>query len=265
MRASSDPTCPGGRRGTPATTLLPVRHETYLTLIESTYVVPYERLVADAAPLRSPGGRSAAAVEGSTASRAMARSRRATPSHRRDASPNVPAAARGPARRSPRGPSRRARVERRLRVVLDAELDRLRHLRARDLRGEHERHVDAGRHAGRGDHLALLDHARLVGRRAELSSSSRASQWVVASRPSSTPAAPSSSEPVHTDVVHCEVSWARADPADQPLVVEARVRAGAAGHHHDLRVGHVLEGGVGLDAEHRRCRCGRRPARGRAT
>ena len=40
-----------------------------------------------------------------------------------------------------------------------------------------------------------------VERAPSLSSVSSSSQWVVASRPSSTPAAPSSSEPVQTDVV----------------------------------------------------------------
>ena len=50
-----------------------------------------------------------------------------------------------------RGLVDRARVERRLRVVLDAELHRLRELVARDARREREAHVDAGRHAGRGD------------------------------------------------------------------------------------------------------------------
>jgi hypothetical protein len=41
-----------------------------------------------------------------------------------------------------------------------------------------------------------------------------------------------------------------ADPAHQPLVVEHGVGAGAAGHHHDLGIGQVLERRVGLDAEH---------------
>ena len=47
------------------------------------------------------------------------------------------------------------------------------------------------------------------------------SQWVVASRPSSTPAAPSSSEPVHTEVVHSDVSCARRIQPTQRLVVSA--------------------------------------------
>ena len=41
------------------------------------------------------------------------------------------------------------------------------------------------------------------------------------------------------------------DPADEALVVQHGVGAGAAGHHHDLGIGQVLERGVGLDAEHR--------------
>jgi hypothetical protein len=50
---------------------------------------------------------------------------------------------------------------------------------------------------------------RLVGRAPKRSSSARSSQWLVASRPWSTPAAPRSSEPVQTEVVHSDVSWAR--------------------------------------------------------
>jgi hypothetical protein len=41
------------------------------------------------------------------------------------------------------------------------------------------------------------------------------------------------------------------DPADQALVVEHGVGADAAGHHHDLGIGQILERRVGLDAEHR--------------
>ena len=99
--------------------------------------------------------------------------------------------------------STRARVERRLRVVLDAELDGLREVVAGDARGERQRHVDARRHAGRGDDLALLDHAPAGRDRAVLARAvSSDAQCVVASLPSSSPAAASSIEPVHTDVVH---------------------------------------------------------------
>src|SRR5690242_13557141 len=48
-------------------------------------------------------------------------------------------------------------IEGRLRVVLDGQLDRLRDVLAGDARGQGERHVDSRRHAGGGDHLALLD------------------------------------------------------------------------------------------------------------
>src|SRR3954470_2405971 len=55
----------------------------------------------------------------------------------------------------------RTGVERRLRVVLDAELDRLGDLGAGEVARKGERHVDAGRDAGGGDHLALFDHTSL--------------------------------------------------------------------------------------------------------
>src|SRR5271154_2946574 len=53
----------------------------------------------------------------------------------------------------------RIAVERRLRVVLDPDLDRLSHGVARDAADEMQRHVDAGGDAGRRDYLAVLDAA----------------------------------------------------------------------------------------------------------
>lgn len=52
---------------------------------------------------------------------------------------------------------------RRAGVVLDAELDPLRHLITRDPAREGERHVDAGGDAGRGDVLAVEDIALMAG------------------------------------------------------------------------------------------------------
>ena len=62
----------------------------------------------------------------------------------------------------------RAGVERRLRVVLDGELDHLRHLRSVHAVEQHESHVDAARDTGRGDYLAALDYAVRGVVRAEL-------------------------------------------------------------------------------------------------
>ena len=56
-------------------------------------------------------------------------------------------------------------------------------------------------------------------------------QWVVAVSPSSRPAAASTSEPVHTEVVNVVVSCAVADPVEHALVVHQRPRADAAGEH----------------------------------
>ena len=66
-------------------------------------------------------------------------------------------------RRSAAEPSPETGVQRRLGVVLDSELDRLRDLVAVDLLDETQRHVDSGGDAGRGDDLALLDHAGRTG------------------------------------------------------------------------------------------------------
>ena len=53
---------------------------------------------------------------------------------------------------------------------------------------------------------------------------SSARQWVVASLPSRIPAAASSSDPVHTDVVHSAWAWAcRSQPRNVSLVMSARV------------------------------------------
>ena len=76
-------------------------------------------------------------------------------------------------------------------------------------------------------------------------SSSRASQCVVASTPSRIPAAASSSDPVHTEVVHVLCAWAsRSQPSDR-LVVEQVARAVAARHDHDVRVRVLAQRRVG--------------------
>ncbi len=74
------------------------------------------------------------------------------------------------------------------------------------------------------------------------------SQWLVASRPSSTPAAPSSSEPVHTDVVQVDVSCAVRIQSTSASSSTAVVGAGSAGHHQHLRLGQVGQRGVGAHA-----------------
>ena len=88
------------------------------------------------------------------------------------------------------------------------ELDALGHLVAGDAGGEEQRHVDARRHAGGGDHLALLDHP--LERRPgavllEVVEGGPVARW--RRGPSRSPAAPRSSEPVHTDVVNVVVGW----------------------------------------------------------
>jgi hypothetical protein len=40
------------------------------------------------------------------------------------------------------------------------------------------------------------------------------------------------------------------DPADQALVIEEVMGAGATGHHHDLGIGQILECRGGLEGEH---------------
>ena len=96
------------------------------------------------------------------------------------------------------------RRRRGLRVVLDHQLGRLGGGAVDEQLDEPQRHVDAARHAGGGDDPAVevLDDARRRGMPPRTSAStSRALQCVVAVRPSSSPAAARTSEPVHTDVV----------------------------------------------------------------
>ena len=65
---------------------------------------------------------------------------------------------------------------------------------------------------------------RSVGRAPSSRSWSSEAQWVVASRPFSTPAAPSRSEPVHTEVVHWLVSCATRIQSSSGLgVISSRV------------------------------------------
>ena len=101
---------------------------------------------------------------------------------------------------------------------------------AGDALHEAERHVDAGRHARRGDDLAALDGARFRPARRRTPAAPRATpsaSWRAALAAARRP--PRMSEPVHTDVVHVVV---RVHPA-QPARASARARmhrrvAGAA-------------------------------------
>ncbi len=86
----------------------------------------------------------------------------------------------------------------RLRVVLRQQLYGLCVFVARDPSEQGEPHVDAGRHAGRGDVLPVEHHPLSVGSAPNRLRWSRASQCEVARRPSSSPAAASSREPVRT-------------------------------------------------------------------
>ena len=104
---------------------------------------------------------------------------------------------------------RRAGVERRLRVVLDGELHRLGDVadRAGGRAGVSAMSMPADTPAAvmilAPLHHPLLRRSARRARRAWLAEH----QCVVASMPSSSPAAPSRSEPVHTDVVHVVVGW----------------------------------------------------------
>ena len=91
---------------------------------------------------------------------ASARRRRTSSSRRRQAeSPRAPYSSLMNSATALRRLVERTGVERRLRVVLDAELDALRVLVAGDARRQRESHVDARRHSGRGHDLALLHDA----------------------------------------------------------------------------------------------------------
>jgi hypothetical protein len=91
-----------------------------------------------------------------------------------------------------------AGVVRRLRVVLDPELHGLRNLGTGLASDQVKRHVDTRRHARRGDRLAVLDEAPADRVGAEVAQLVEEAQWQVARLPSSSPAAPSTSEPVQT-------------------------------------------------------------------
>ena len=136
--------------------------------------------------------------------------------------------------------------------------------RRRSCAARRERHVDPRRHAGRGDDLALLDDALRRRGRAEVArAASSDAQCVVAFLPSSSPAAPSSSEPVHTDVVHVLLaSIARIHSSVGSSSIE-RAGADAAGHDEDVGARDLVDRVVG--DERRACpvsvRTGPRSAR----
>ena len=91
---------------------------------------------------------------------------------------------------------------------------------------------------------------RDVGRAPKLPSSSISSQCVVASSPSSSPAAASTSEPVQTEVVQSEVSWAERTQPSSRSSSKQRPRADPTRDHDDLGVRHVLVAPLGHDREH---------------
>ena len=146
-----------------------------------------------------------------------------------------------------------AGVERRLRVVLDHQLRRLGRRAVDEQLDEPQRHVDAARHAGGGDDppVEVLDDAvSPIGIAPSFGEHvAGADQCVVAVRPSSSPAAASTSEPVHTDVVYVVVSWAVRTQSSTPLVVDQLPGADAAGEDDDVGVGSSSNVGVDLDAE----------------
>ena len=98
--------------------------------------------------------------------------------------------------------------------------------------------------------LEVLDDplARSGSRRA-CRASSIGRQWVVAVRPSSRPAAASTSEPVHTDVVNVVVAWAVRTQSSTRSSLHERAGADAAGEHDDVGRRHLVERGVDLDPE----------------
>jgi len=72
-------------------------------------------------------------------------------------------------------------------------------------------------------------------------SESRTIQCDVARLPASTPAAPSSSEPVQTEVVHLDVSLGSAQPFDCGRAVDGLPRSGASGDDDHIGCGNVFE------------------------
>jgi hypothetical protein len=61
-------------------------------------------------------------------------------------------------------------------------------------------------------------------------------------RPFSSPAAPSSSAPVHTEVVHAVCGWGLEDPVDDRVPVCGVLgRDGTAGHKQHIRTRHIGE------------------------
>ena len=139
----------------------------------------------------------------------------------------------------------------RLRVVLDAELDRLRDLVAGDVRGERQRHVDARRHAGRGDDLALLDDplATRVSRRTRAAGRATPSAW--------SPPCPRAARPRRAAASRCTPTSSTCCPRRSRGSTRASARrrtsgarADAAGHDEDVGARDLVERVVGDEPEH---------------
>src|SRR5712691_10684749 len=147
-----------------------------------------------------------------------------------------------------RGRLWRARREGRLRIILDAELDALRHLVSGDSRGQSQGHVDARRDPRRGDDLALHDHPLQRGARAQLAERvegrpvrGRLQPLEKAGGAEQERAGAGRGRPLAGRV-------RLADPVQQGIGSHERARAEAARHHDDLRMRH---GGEGLVSHQR--------------
>ena len=73
---------------------------------------------------------------------------------------------------------------------------------------------------------------------------------MVAVRPRNSPAAPSTTEPVQTDVVNRLPAWAWRTQSSTRSVVFERPRPDAAGEDDHVGRGHLLEGGVDGQPDH---------------
>src|SRR5665213_1002444 len=104
-----------------------------------------------------------------------------------------------------RGPLQAGSIRiRRRGIVFHAALHGSREIRAVPFAGEPQRHIDARRHAGGGNHIAVA-HIAMVGQSAaslRARNVSTKAQWVVTFLPFAGPAAVSSIAPVHTLVIH---------------------------------------------------------------
>ena len=108
---------------------------------------------------------------------------------------------------------RGAGIEGRRGRVFDPQLDRFGRFRPGEFGDNGEREIDPGSDAAAGNDVAVANHPSGSAIAPKGASRSRQAQWVAARLPRNNPAAPSTNDPVHTEVTNLAVAASRRNSA----------------------------------------------------